>query len=78
MPENWADGKFEVNINRCFDCIYHFHYCRHAEDEYVNNFNDIGDAIQSLFPNAIITGNYEKPNLLGDVEVYIRGIGFKS
>lgn len=41
-------------------------------------FNDIGDNIQSMFPNANIIGNYERPTLLGDFEVYIRGVGFKS
>lgn len=78
MPEGWADGKFEVNINRCNDCYLHYHYSRHSEDEYVTMFNDMGDAIQSLFPNANIIGNYEKAGLLGEFEVYVRGLGFKS
>jgi hypothetical protein len=24
LPENWAEGKIEVNINRCNDCYCHF------------------------------------------------------
>ena len=24
LPDNWADGKFEVNINRCEGCHHHF------------------------------------------------------
>lgn len=24
LAEGWADGKFEVNINRCNDCYLHF------------------------------------------------------
>lgn len=78
LPDTWAEGKFEVNINRCLDCNHHYNYCRHSEDEYINIFNEIGDAILGLFTNATITGNYERPGFLGEFEVYIRGIGFKS
>lgn len=45
LPETWNEGKFEVNINRCYDCNSHFNYCRHSEDEYISMFNEIGDAI---------------------------------
>lgn len=24
LHDNWADGKFEVNINRCDDCYWHY------------------------------------------------------
>lgn len=24
LPDNWAEGKFEVNINRCDDCYLHY------------------------------------------------------
>jgi len=78
IPETWADGKFEVNINRCYDCNSHYNYCRHSEDEYINMFNEIGDAILGLFTNVTITGNYERPGFLGEFEVYLRGTGFKS
>jgi hypothetical protein len=78
LPETWADGKFEVNINRCDDCFYHYSHSRHSEDEFVNQFNDLGDAIIALFPNASIVGNQEKVSMLDEFEVYLRGIGFKS
>lgn len=78
LPENWADGKFEININRCEGCHLHFAYSWHAEDEYVNMFNDIGDAILGTFPNVNIVGNYELPDHLEEFEVYVRGLGFKS
>lgn len=61
LPDRWNEGKIEVNINRCCDCYYHFNYSRHSEDEYISMFNDIGDAVLTLFPNANIIGNYEKP-----------------
>jgi hypothetical protein len=41
-------------------------------------FNEIGDAISSMFPNVNIVGNYEVPEHLGEFEVYVRGLGFKS
>ena len=78
LADNWADGKIEVNINRCFDCFIHFKYCWHTEEEHISAFNEIGDAILGLFPNANITGNYEIPELLDEFEVYVRGLGFKS
>ena len=31
-----------------------------------------------MFPKAQIIGNYEKPQMLGDFEVYIRCLGFKE
>ena len=41
-------------------------------------FNDIGDSINGLFPNAIISGNNEKVSNLDEFEVYLRGAGFKD
>lgn len=78
MPDNWAEGKFEVNINHCEGCHHHFSYSWHSEDEYVNMFNDIGDAILTMFPQVNIVGNYELPDHLEEFEVYIRGLGFKK
>lgn len=78
MPDGWLDGKIEVNINRCNECFLHYHYSRHSEDEHVNQFNSVGDAILGMFPNALIIGNYEKVAILDEFEVYIRGLGFKS
>lgn len=78
LPEGWADGKFDVNINRCDDCHFHYQYSRHSEDEFVNQFNDLGDAIQGVFPSAVILGNEEKVQMLDEFEVFLRGIGFKS
>lgn len=78
LSDKWNEGKIEVNINRCVECIHHFNYSRHSEDEFINTFNEIGDAILGIFPNAVINGNYEKPQFLGEFEVYLRGAGFKS
>jgi len=61
LPEKWNEGAFIVNINRCSECFYHYNYSKHSEDEYINNFNDIGEAITTLFPNADIVGNYQRP-----------------
>lgn len=78
LADNWGEGKFDVNINRCYNCYIHFKYSWHSEDEFVTQFNELGDAIQSIFPNANIIGNHEIPDHLAEFEVYVRGLGFKS
>jgi hypothetical protein len=40
-------------------------------------FNDVGEFILSIFPNASINGNYDKPGMLGEFEIYLRSLGFK-
>jgi len=32
----------------------------------------------AIFPNAKIIGNYEKPKFMGELEVYLRGAGWKK
>lgn len=78
LPERWNEGEIEVNINRCVECRHHYEYSRHSEDQYVDAFNDVGNAIVALFPNAKIIGNYEKPKVLAELEVYLRGAGWKQ
>lgn len=78
ISEGWTEGKFEVNINRCHDCHAHFDYTRHSEDQFIDKFNEIGDAIIGMFANATIIGNYERTARIDEFEVYLRGIGFKS
>jgi len=78
IPEEWNAGDFEVNINRCSNCSAHFDYCWHSEDEYIDQFNALGELILQMFPKAILIGNYERPQMLGDFEVYIRSLGFKE
>lgn len=68
LPEletGWNTGAFEINITRCNNCHKHFEYSRHAEDEYVNEFNKVGNEITDKFPEAIIIGNHDKPSYLG-------------
>jgi hypothetical protein len=57
LPDNWTEGKFEVNINRCHDCVAHFDYSRHSEDLFIDKFNEIGYAVTGMFTNASINGN---------------------
>jgi hypothetical protein len=71
-------GDFELNINRCFNCVAHFDYCWHSEDQYIDEFNSLGDGILAIFPKVQIVGNYDKPSMLGDFEVYVRSLGFKD
>jgi hypothetical protein len=52
IPDEWNMGDFEVNINRCFNCVAHFDYCWHSEDQYIEEFNTLGDGILSMFPKA--------------------------
>lgn len=78
LSQKWFDGKIQVFINRCCGCHHHFNYSRHSEDEFVSAFNEAGDTILSVFPNAVINGNHEKPSCLGEFEIYLRGAGFQS
>jgi len=41
-------------------------------------YNEIGEAIKGIFSNVEIIGNYELPDHIGEFEVYLRGLGFKS
>ena len=50
LSENWCEGKFIININRCHQCILHYDFCRHSEDEYVTAFNEMVEAITLNFP----------------------------
>ena len=43
IPEEWNTGDFEVNINRCTECVAHFDYCWHSEDEFIEQFNNLGE-----------------------------------
>jgi hypothetical protein len=75
QDDNWNSGLFQVNIIRCSNCHYHFDYCRHSEDEFIDMFNDVGDDISDKFPEVEIIGNHERPSELGCCDVYVRGIG---
>lgn len=75
LEEDWNYGPFEVNIIRCWNCTNHYDYCRHSEDEYVDKFNAIANDITERFPEAVITGNYEKPSYLEWFDIYLRGAG---
>jgi|LauGreDrversion4_2_1035121.scaffolds.fasta_scaffold124845_3 hypothetical protein len=46
------------------------------EEDFVNNFNSLGEFVSQTFPKVIVIGNYEAPKMLGDFEVYIRSAGF--
>jgi hypothetical protein len=76
IPDGWNEGDFELNINRCFNCNHHFDYCWHMEEDFVNNFNALGEFVSQVFPKVSVIGNYEAPKMLGDFEVYIRSVGF--
>ncbi len=75
INEDWAEGKFTVNITRCHECHLHFNYSRHSEDEYVNAFNEMASEIQTLFNVCEVIGNREKPSYSGCFDVYLRGVG---
>lgn len=78
LDSDWCDGKFIVNINRCHECILHYNYSRHSEDEYVTAFNEMTEAINLSFPSAEVIGNYDKPSYNGCFDIYIRGVGKQS
>ena len=41
----------------------------------MNEFNKMGEAISTLFPNAVVIGNHERVSQLGGFDVYLRGVG---
>jgi len=48
------------------------------EEEFVNQFNSLGELVMQIFPKVNIIGNYESTKMLGDFEVYIRSVGFQN
>ena len=48
---------------------------RHLEFQFIDKFNEIGEAIKIQFPNCIIYGNYENLEYFGQFDIYLRGIG---
>ena len=46
------------------------------EEDFVNNFNALGEFVTQVFAKVSVIGNYEAPKMLGDFEVYIRSVGF--
>ena len=74
-PKNWSDGNFEVVINHCYNCHEHKMTTRHLEFQFIDKFNQIGEAIKIQFPNCIIYGNYENLEYFGQFDIYLRGIG---
>jgi hypothetical protein len=78
FPDNWAEGAFELVINHCYNCHKHKTSTRHYEFTFVNKFNAISEAVKSVFPNAVIIGNYDKLEYFSCFDVYIRGVGLKT
>ena len=74
-PKNWSEGNFEVIINHCYNCHQHKMTTRHLEFQFIDKFNEIGEAIKIQFPNCIIYGNYENLEYFGQFDIYLRGIG---
>ena len=75
MSDIWNQGRFELVINHCEDCLWHYDFCRHTEDEFVNLFNAVGNELRNTFPNCDVFGNYEKVRQMGGFDVYAIGLG---
>ena len=75
LEEGWNLGPFEVNIIRWWNWFHHFEFSRHSEDQYINEFNSIGNEITERFPEAVVIGNYERPSKLEWFDIYLRGVG---
>ena len=74
-PDKWNEGKFEIVINRCYDCHNHKTTTNHCEYLYCDKFNEISDQIKILFPNCKILGNFDPIGYYGQFDVYLRGVG---
>ena len=60
IPEDWTNGNFELVINHCHDCDKHKNTTRHYEYQFVDKFNEIGEAVKEKFPNSTIIGNLDE------------------
>ena len=78
VPEDWSNGNFELVINHCYDCHKHANSTRHYEYQFVNKFNQIGDAVKTTFPNSIIIGNLDDHEYYGNFDIYLRNTGLPS
>ncbi|MGL4947876.1 MAG: hypothetical protein ACRC42_00615, partial [Mycoplasma sp.] len=74
-PNTWSDGAFHIVINHCYNCHQHKTTTRHMEYSFIDKFNEIGNAIHSIFPNVYIIGNYDEIEYYGSFDVYLHGIG---
>lgn len=45
------------------------------EYQFIEKFNILGYEIKSIFPNAVIEGNYDEPEHLSSFDVYLHGLG---
>ena len=88
FKEDWADGAFEVVINHCYNCLYGHREkdenqknrtitktTRHFEYKYIEKFNEIGEIIKKMFPNAIVIGNLDEREYISCFDIYLRGTG---
>ena len=75
---DWSDGSFEIVINHCYNCHTHTSTTRHYEYQFIDKFNEIGEAIKTKFPNSIIIGNLETQEYYGNFDVYLNNIGIKN
>lgn len=71
----WNSGRFQVVVNHCSKCEGHSTTTWHEEADFCEKFNELGNTLNSFFPNIEIIGNYEKPRIIEAFEVYIRGVG---
>jgi len=77
-PEDWSNGSFELVINHCHDCDKHKNTTRHYEYQFVDKFNEIGEAVKEKFPNSTIIGNLDEQEYYGNFDVYLRNTGLPS
>ena len=78
IPDDWSNGSFELVINHCHDCDKHVNTTRHYEYQFIDKFNEIGDAVKNKFPNSVIIGNLDEGEYYGNFDVYLRNTGLPS
>ena len=75
---DWSEGNFELIINHCYNCHTHTSTTRHYEYQFIEKFNEIGEAVKTKFPNSTIIGNLEQQEYYGNFDVYLNNIGIKN
>ena len=78
FPDDWCNGNFQLVINHCYECDKHQNSTRHYEYQFVDKFNEIGEAVKTKFPNCSIVGNLDEREYYGNFDVYLINTGLYS
>ncbi len=72
--QHWNQGRFQININYCHNCLKHKNTSIHEEADFAEKCNKLADLLKNAFPNIELQANYDSANnKIEYFDVYIRG-----